>query len=242
MIALFYLPYSSFLLYQSAMNHDAIMNAHDEEKLKLEEQASQVAQRAAEALRQSRMLRSREGVAVPTWTGKSGAAGGPSSSKRKFGSTINPQLSSKSSEESSNGYATRESALAAGASAGKALSSAELLARIRGNREQAVSDGLVHQFGMSASTSNSRAGSLCSGQWSTSSSSVVQPEVLVRQICTFIQQRGGKTNSASIVDYFKDRVPSKDLPLFKNLLKEIAILDKNPSGSFWVLKPEYQDQ
>ncbi|XP_060180822.1 protein CHROMATIN REMODELING 8 [Lycium barbarum] len=227
----------------SAMNHDAIMNAHDEEKLKLEEQASQVAQRAAEALRQSRMLRSRESVAVPTWTGRSGAAGGPSSAKKKFGSTVNPQLTSKSSEESSSDYAIRTNALAAGASAGKALSSAELLARIRGNEEKAVSDGLVHQFGMStASTSNSRAGSLSSGHRSASSSHVVQPEVLVRQICTFIQQRGGKTNSASIVDYFRDRVPSKDLPLFKNLLKEIAILEKNPGGSFWVLKPEYQDQ
>ncbi|XP_059297938.1 protein CHROMATIN REMODELING 8 [Lycium ferocissimum] len=227
----------------SAMNHDAIMNAHDEEKLKLEEQASQVAQRAAEALRQSRMLRSRESVAVPTWTGRSGAAGGPSSAKKKFGSTVNPQLTSKSSEESSSDYAIRTNALAAGASAGKALSSAELLARIRGNQEKAVSDGLVHQFGMStASTSNSRAGSLSSGHRSASSSHVVQPEVLVRQICTFIQQRGGKTNSASIVDYFRDRVPSKDLPLFKNLLKEIAILEKNPGGSFWVLKPEYQDQ
>lgn len=226
----------------SAMNHDAIMNAHDEEKLKLEEQASQVAQRAAEALRQSRMLRSRESVAVPTWTGKSGAAGGPSSAKRKFGSTVNPQLASRSSEESSNDYAIRENALAAGASAGKALSSAELLAKIRGNQERALSDGLVHQFGMSASTSNSRAGTVSNGHRSASSSYAVQPEVLVRQICTFIQQRGGKTNSASIVDYFRDRVPSKDLPLFKNLLKEIAVLDKNPSGSFWVLKPEYQDQ
>lgn len=227
----------------SAMNHDAIMNAHDEEKLKLEEQASQVAQRAAEALRQSRMLRSRESVAVPTWTGKSGAAGGPSSAKKKFGSTVNPQLTSKSSEESLNGYdAIRGNAFPAGASAGKALSSAELLAKIRGNREKAVSDGLGHQFGMPASSSNSRAESVSNGHRSASSSSVVQPEVLVRQICTFIQQRGGKTNSASIVDYFRDRVPSKDLPLFKNLLKEIAILEKNPSGSFWVLKPEYQDQ
>ncbi|XP_075093846.1 LOW QUALITY PROTEIN: DNA excision repair protein CSB [Nicotiana tabacum] len=226
----------------SAMNHDAIMNAHDEEKLKLEEQASQVAQRAAEALRQSRMLRSRENVAVPTWTGKSGAAGGPSSVKRKFGSTVNPQLTSKLSEESLNDSASRANAFAAGASAGKALSSAELLARIRGNQEKAVSDGLVHQFGMSASTSNGRAGSLNSGHRSASCSYVVQPEVLVRQICTFIQQRGGKTNSASIVDHFRDRVPSKDLPLFKGLLKEIATLDKQPSGSFWVLKPEYQDQ
>ena len=70
----------------------------------------------------------------------------------------------------------------------------------------------------------------------------MQPEVLIRQICTFIQKRGGSTDSASIVDHFKDRVPPNNLPLFKNLLKEIAKLEKDPNGSLWVLKPEYRQQ
>ncbi|KAH9287767.1 hypothetical protein KI387_031884, partial [Taxus chinensis] len=61
----------------SAMDHDAIIDIIDEEKLKLDDEASQVAQRAAEALRRSRMLRGQESVSVPTWTGKSGAAGAP---------------------------------------------------------------------------------------------------------------------------------------------------------------------
>ncbi|KAK6143955.1 hypothetical protein DH2020_020775 [Rehmannia glutinosa] len=179
--------------------HDAIVNANDEEKVKLEEHASKVAQRAAEALRQSRMLRSRESITVPTWTGRSGAAGAPSSVKRKFGSTINSQLvtTSRPSEEVQN----RQNGFAAGASSGKALSSAELLAKLKGNQDRAVSDGLEHQF-----------------------------------------RRGGSASSASIVDHFKDRIPSKDLPLFKNLLKEIATLERNPSGSYWFLKPEYRDQ
>ncbi|XVE72915.1 hypothetical protein DITRI_Ditri11bG0076300 [Diplodiscus trichospermus] len=209
----------------SAMNHDAIMNAHDEEKMRLEEQASQVAQRAAEALRQSRMLRSHDSFSVPTWTGKSGAAGAPSAVRKKFGSTLNSQLIKPTGESTSNG-------VAAGAAAGKALSSAELLARIRGNQEQAVSAGLEHQYGM-ASSSSSR---------SSSKVSSVQPEVLIRQICTFIQQRGGSTDSASIVDHFKDRIPSDNLPLFKNLLKQIAKLEKDPNGSLWVLKPEFRPQ
>ncbi|GFZ20298.1 hypothetical protein Acr_28g0010030 [Actinidia rufa] len=72
----------------SAMNHDVIMNAHDKEKIRLEEQASQVAQRAAEALRQSGMLRSRKSIPVPTWIGKS--------ISRKFGSTVNSQLTNNS--------------------------------------------------------------------------------------------------------------------------------------------------
>ncbi|XP_059626044.1 protein CHROMATIN REMODELING 8 [Cornus florida] len=228
----------------SAMNHDAIMNAHDEEKIRLEEQASQVAQRAAEALRQSRMLRSQESISVPTWTGKSGAAGAPSSVRLKFGSTINSQLinNSKPLEESSSNGASRPNGFAAGASAGKVLSSAELLARIRGNQERAVGDGLEHQFGI-ASSSASR-GRAVDNEPSRSSLNLsgVQPELLIRQICTFLQLRGGSTSSASIVQHFKDRIPSKDLPLFKNLLKEIATLEKDPNGSKWVIKPEYQQQ
>lgn len=210
----------------SAMNHDVIMNANDEEKMRLEEAASQVAQRAAEALRQSRMLRSRDSVSVPTWTGKSGSAGAPSSARRKFGSTVNTQVitNSKPPKEESGTSVT------AGASAGKALSSAELLARIRGNQASAVSDGLEQQFGLGSSSGRAR-------PMDNGSS---QPEVLIRQICTFIQQRGGSTSSASIVEHFKERIPSGDLPLFRNLLKEIAILKKESNGSFWVLKSEYK--
>ncbi|XP_021888520.1 protein CHROMATIN REMODELING 8 isoform X2 [Carica papaya] len=218
----------------SAVNHDAIMNAHDEEKMRLEEQASQVAHRAAEALRQSRMLRSHDSISVPTWTGKSGSAGAPSSARQKFGATMNSQLIKTSNESSSNRTGI-PNGFAAGASAGKALSSAELLARIRGNQERAIGAGLEQQFG-----SGSRSADIATSR-SSQQLTGVQPEVLIRQICSFIQQRGGSTDSASIVQHFKDRIPSKDLPLFKNLLKEIATLQKGPNGSFWVLKRDYLD-
>lgn len=212
------------------------MNANDEEKMKLEEQASKVAQRASEALRQSRMLRSRESITVPTWTGKSGAAGAPSSVRRKFGSTVNSHLvSSRQPEEVSNSGSSKLNGLAAGASSGEALSSGELLARMRRNQQQAVSDGLDHQLA-TATLSTGREHSR------SASNGGVLPELLIRQMCSFIQRKGGSTTSASIVDHFKDRIPSKDLPLFKSLLKEIASLEKNPNGSRWVLKPDYQDQ
>ncbi|KAB2602304.1 DNA repair protein rhp26 [Pyrus ussuriensis x Pyrus communis] len=233
----------------SAMNHDVIMNAHDEEKMKLDEQASRVAQGAAEALRQSRMLRSRDGVSVPTWTGKSGMAGAPSAVRGKFGSAVNSQLikNTKRSDEvpssSTNGFV-------AGAPAGKALSSAELLAKIRGNQEGAVEAGIEHQFNIAKSfgVGTSRTAQNLGG---------VQPEVVIRQICTFIQQRGGSIDSSTIVQHYKDRglqkqlffkvqqyqrIPSWDLPLFKNLLKDIAKLEKNQNGAVWVLKPEFDHQ
>lgn len=188
--------------------------------MRLEHQASQVAQRAAEALRQSRMLRSRESISVPTWTGRSGCAGAPSSVRRRFGSTVNSRLTT--ADKSS----TVKNGISAGLSSGKAPSSAELLNKIRGSREQAIGVGLEQT--QSSLSSSSRVGSL-------------QPEVLIRQICSFVQRKGGSTDTSSIVNHFSDRVPAKDVPLFKSLLKEIATLRKDPNGSVWVLKSEYKD-
>ncbi|KAF0901180.1 hypothetical protein E2562_038190 [Oryza meyeriana var. granulata] len=223
----------------SAINHDAIMNANDDQKLRLEAEATQVAQRAAEALRQSRMLRSHESFSVPTWTGRAGAAGAPSSVRRKFGSTLNSQLvSSSRPSETSN---SRGQSLQVGALNGKALSSAELLARIRGTREGAASDALEHQLnlGSASNHTSSSSGNGCASSSSTRSM-IVQPEVLIRQLCTFIQQHGGSANSTSITEHFKNRVLSKDMLLFKNLLKEIATLQRDANGATWVLKPDYQ--
>lgn len=215
------------------MNHDAIMNANDNDKMRLEEEAAKVAQRAAEALRESRMIRSRESFALPTWTGRSGAAGAPASVRKKFGSTVNSQLVRPLRPSTSSGFS-------AGFSTNKALSSAELLAKIKGRQERAISDALQQDLDLSSS-SNHRAEISENNRGSrlTNRFMIVQPEVLIRQLCTFIQQRGGVTDSASITQHFKDRVQSKDLALFKNLLKEIATLEKDSNGSRWVLKPDY---
>lgn len=223
----------------SAINHDAIMDANDDQKVRLEAEASQVAQRAAEALRQSRMLRSHDSFAVPTWTGRSGAAGAPSSVRRKFGSTVNSQLipSSQPSETSSS----RNRSLPVGALSGKALSSAELLAKIRGTREASASDALEHQLNVGSSSNLVSSPSGNGGRASNPSnrSMIVQPEVLIRQLCTFIQHNGGSATSTSITEHFKSRIQSKDMLLFKNLLKEIATLQRGAEGSVWVLKPDY---
>lgn len=233
----------------SAMDHDAILDINDEEKMKLDDEASLVAQRAAEALRQSRMLRREDSISIPTWTGRSGAAGAPADVRRRFGSKINAQLVSASTECSRiNGASTSQGSTAglAGASLGKALSSGALLARIRGNRESAIGAGIECQT-VSRATPRLVNGSERppgSSRPTTSKKSFppvsIQPEILIRQLCTFVQQSGGSVRSAKIVEHFKDIVPSKDMALFKKLLKEIAILRKESGEGEWVLKPDYQ--
>lgn len=232
----------------SAMDHDAILDINDEEKMKLDDEASLVAQRAADALRQSRMLRRQDSISIPTWTGRSGAAGAPGDVRRRFGSKINSQLvSGLNSTECSriNGASTSQGSSTglAGASLGKALSSRDLLARIQGNRESAIGAGIECQTvsGSAPSLVNGSERSPGSNRPTTSRFPPVsiQPEILIRQLCTFIQQSGGSTRSAKIVEHFKDIVPSKDMALFKKLLKEIAVLRKEGGEGEWVLKPDY---
>ncbi|KAI0565221.1 DNA helicase [Gracilaria domingensis] len=61
----------------STMNHDAILNAGNEVKDVgvVEYEANKIAREAIEELKRSTRRRRRAGIAVPTWTGKSGLAG-----------------------------------------------------------------------------------------------------------------------------------------------------------------------
>jgi DNA excision repair protein ERCC-6 len=92
------------------------------------------------------MLRRQDSISIPTWTGRSGAAGAPGEVRRRFGSKINSELvSGLNSTECSriNGASTSQGSSTGlvGASLGKALSSRDLLARIQGNRESAIGAG-----------------------------------------------------------------------------------------------------
>lgn len=69
-----------------------------------------------------------------------------------------------------------------------------------------------------------------------------QPEVLIRQLCTFLQKEGGSAASSHVVNHFRDRISSRDKALFRQLLKQIADLQKGVPESKWVLKPDYQEQ
>ncbi|KAJ4809891.1 Protein CHROMATIN REMODELING 8 [Rhynchospora pubera] len=206
----------------SAMNHDAILNVSEDQKLRMEEEASRIAHRAAEALRNSSMLRSHESFAVPTWTGHAGSAGAPAPSGRRFGSTgthhvVTTRTTTSASFSIGSGI---------GPANGRVLSSAELLNRIHGTHASAASDAIERDLEGRRGGSGSR-------------NVVIQPEVLIRLICSFLQERGGSADSVSITEYFKNRVRSEDLVMFKSLLKEIAALEKGANGSKWVLKPEY---
>lgn len=78
---------------RTAMDHSKIETANDTEVLAVDLEASRVAQEAAERLRESRRACQSSSIAVPTWTGRSGAAGAPQERpRRRFGQVVNPLL------------------------------------------------------------------------------------------------------------------------------------------------------
>ena len=204
------------------------------EKVKVENESSKVAQRAAQAVLQSRMQRSGDSVAVPTWTGRSGAAGAPVALRRRFGSTLNSRILPSSTAEGSNsnqispgagscsgsGGLGRAGAGIAGSSTGL-MSSREVLARLRDRAS--VDMGLE----MAQSYERPQQGDM-------------EPVNLVRQLRMFIEQNGGSVSSTHIVSNFKDMIPTSRLPLFRQLLKEVAVLKKEGVEARWVLKDAYQ--
>lgn len=292
----------------STMDHDRIVGANDPENVIVDYEANRVARRAAEALKQSRAARATADVAVPTWTGRSGAAGAPDGVRRRFGATVNSRIVQQNrvstSPEGSSGTRGLSGGLGrpgglGGAGRG-ALSSSALLARVREGRQAAeeahigagpsgsgLAGGLARASsplagglrvlsresspavqsprsaqkgganGLSiksepstsgragaaggGSANGNRSGSKTSGKGKVGGGSL-QPEILIRQICTFLQERGGEAPSAELVQHFAERIREEDMALFRQLLKQIATLKKSETGgpSTWLIKPEYQ--
>lgn len=92
----------------SALQHDAIIGAARPETIIVEKEAKRIAAEAASALRESRkQIRKLKRVFVPTWTGRSGAAGAPS--RPRFGKK--PPIAGSSSVDSAPSSKTSSSAI-----------------------------------------------------------------------------------------------------------------------------------
>ena len=69
---------------------------------------------------------------------------------------------------------------------------------------------------------------------------------LIRALKDYLSTGGslhGKATTAEIIGHFQTRLNGKAglIPKFKSLLKEIAVLERTPSGmGFWALKEEFR--
>ena len=69
---------------------------------------------------------------------------------------------------------------------------------------------------------------------------VSRAEALTFQVVAFLEGRDGAAPTADLVDHFQPRVPAAQMPLFRQLLKQVASLRRQADGrKLWALKPEY---
>jgi DNA excision repair protein ERCC-6 len=69
---------------------------------------------------------------------------------------------------------------------------------------------------------------------------VSRAEELTSQVVAFLEAHDGAAPTAELVDHFQSRVPAARMPLFRQLLKQVAALRRHPDGrKLWTLKPEY---
>jgi DNA excision repair protein ERCC-6 len=181
-------------LVASALDHDAVVGdaAKTAKNSTAALEAKRVAERAATLLRDSFEQRRRDGVSVPTWTGRSGGAGLPAN--RRFGLSLNPTVAGGSRAANGSGNAPsagNSSFFAQGQRAQGPLGSTSLLQRIR-ERQDAAGEA-----GPEAEASR-----------------------LLRQLCEFMARQGGRCTSQQLVEQFKTE--GLDARLFKQLLKEAA--------------------
>ncbi|TPX58429.1 hypothetical protein PhCBS80983_g03115 [Powellomyces hirtus] len=196
----------------SALKHDVIVDAASPEQQIVEREATRVATEAVAALRRSRKRVRKDvrehGVHVPTFTGRSGEAGGGEAAAKRFGSKVAGVVAGMGGSANGGGGGAVAAGLGkkvfgAGNESGFAgqqqatPSSATLLANLRRRaaREPAASD-----VGADAGTT-----------------------ALVDGIVAYLAgQPHGRATSSQLLARFGQQVKNEDVAVFKKLLREVA--------------------
>ncbi|RLN02560.1 hypothetical protein BBJ28_00014002 [Nothophytophthora sp. Chile5] len=189
----------------SAVESDGVQN---QEADLVEMEASKVAQGALSALRASGALvrQQRETIYTPTWTGRSGAAGDPSQRRQ---------------QPVPRGRGGRGRGRAGSSSA---LSSREMLAKIRQRR-----DGLAAQ----AASVQPRVPS------QTAAPATLTASDMTKRLHSFLVANAATgVTTERLLENFADLVAPKDKLVFRHVLRDMAVC----RGRRWTLKPEYSMQ
>ena len=111
--------------------------------------------------------------------------------------------------------------------------SRRLFSRIQQRREEENAIITAHQDASAAANANQEEESRFA-------------QALLKEIIQFLRSRGGEAPTGLVVDAFADKVTAERRVIFRNLLKQCARLERNPTTndgnkafSAWVLKPEY---
>ncbi|KAJ3122319.1 hypothetical protein HK098_002942 [Nowakowskiella sp. JEL0407] len=210
----------------SVLQHDLIMDATKPEKVLIEKEAAKIANEALTVLRldRKRLNAEREGRFEPTWTGVSGSVGNLDVSQPRFGKKSAAAGSSSTRSEVKFG--------------GGQVSGFSALSRTQSNGAPFSSDILSslsqRTVGSSSSSSNSAPMYPQHGEENTE-----HLGLLKRIVEFFKRQPEHQLEAEAIVEEFKDEVEGDMIPVFRQLLKGIATLERDDDArKIWVLKED----
>ncbi|CAM0142098.1 unnamed protein product [Umbelopsis sp. WA50703] len=228
---------------QSAIQHDQIVDSAGQERMIVDREASRIAERAAEALKESRRRLHRSQIGTPTWTGRSGSAGAPrrpetssSTPPPRFGSKIRPtgtlQRPASSSPVGSPrfGSGTVSGFKALSRNRGPMASSGDILSQMKERK------ALEQEVGSS-----------------TPSSQINSPDILLNdsnreglivKIRDYLHDHGGIASSADIISNLQLNIPKEQVVVFRKMLQAIARFERDETDEqsgrgMWVLREEY---
>ncbi|KAK9454112.1 SNF2 family N-terminal domain-containing protein [Dipodascopsis uninucleata] len=193
----------------SALAHDEIMNTSRPEAVLVEQEANRIAKHAARALRASRQRARTAELGTPTWTGRFGSAG------KAVPRTLSSNVNSSGKER-----------ISSGSSSPAAMSSRNILSRLRRNRE------LEEEQQQRAKYAEHQSDIYLNDM---SSDDKVD---LLKRLRDYIALQGGRAKSADVVNKFSVKVSGPEqIAIFREMLKEIAVW-KSDEG-VWTLKDDF---
>lgn len=201
---------------QSALKHDQIMDSASHDAVFIEREATQVAERAAAALKESRRQLRKNDIGTPTWTGRSGAAGAPRqfTPPPRFGQP-RPSSSAPSSPQFGSGHVSGFK------NGGARVSSSMLLARMR--ERKAMETGVSTESApVSILDNTSREG-------------------MIVKIRDYLSQHHGRGTSQDILSNINIDIDQEQIMIFRKMLQTIAKFEKDSTTGKgeWILKQEY---
>lgn len=209
----------------SALQHDNVVDNTVNDYVFIEAEAHRYAEEAVKALRKSSQECYSAESGIPNW----GAKNIQHFSSRRFGSRTNKDtIPVEQNEEQPSSSSIVRKATTRSSSA-----STSLLNDIR-ERKRQQSEFVVHTNAEQRETTDEENHSNDEGL------------TLIRELKDYLSggtSMQGKATTAEIIDHFQNRLNGKAglIPKFKSLLKQIADLQRAPSGmGFWVLKEEFR--
>ena len=66
---------------------------------------------------------------------------------------------------------------------------------------------------------------------------------LTERLVGFLETCGGQADSHAVIDHFSQHLTARQAPLFRQLLQQVAKLQRNASGGkSWTLRPDFVPQ